>query len=239
MQVKVFKKMYLVILTIFVILMSSSCKNDDPFHAKESGDWIYTIDSCGEGNCAILGLTEVGKNKEVIVLPTEINDYKVNRYGKRKGYLFSPDIVFDNCKKLYFNSIEIADWVMIDSGNQELTVFIPNLQFLDYFGKKSNVTIRCMESISKFYEGDLQRSNYHYEAVNIEYYLDEDSCFFVDYVETGKIEVIPPKPFKDDYIFKGWYYNDIEWSFDNNLVDDYLNFNGILRLEAKWEKVIC
>ena len=118
MRVKVFKKMYLVILTIFVILMSSSCKNDDPFHAKESGDWIYTNDGFAKGHCGILGLTEAGKTREIIVLPTEIDGLKVVRYGKRKGYLFSPDIVFDSCKKLYCNSMEITDWVPIFPGNQ-------------------------------------------------------------------------------------------------------------------------
>ena len=244
MRVKVFKKMYLVILTIFVILMSSSCKNDDPFHAKESGDWIYTIDVCGEGECAILGLSEIGKTREIIVFPTEIEGLKVVKYGKQKGYKFSPDIVFDNCKKIYCNYSYITIRTSIIFGNQEMVGYFPHkfsgstMNPLCQCEKNSNATLYLSQDLYDYNKNIKNWVERECLVANIEYYLDDKNCFFVDNVEKGKIEIIPPKPFKDDLIFDGWYYNDIEWDFVNNLVEDYLDENNRLRLVAKWEKDI-
>lgn len=57
---------------------------------------------------------------------------------------------------------------------------------------------------------------------------------FVDYVESGKIEVIPPIPYKEGYIFDGWYLNDKKWDYDNFVFEDYSSEDKKLRLEAKW-----
>lgn len=50
--------------------------------------------------------------------------------------------------------------------------------------------------------------------------------------ETGKAEEPKTKPTKDDYDFGGWYYNDVEWDFNNVVESDMV-------LVAKWnEKVM-
>jgi len=68
---------------------------------------------------------------------------------------------------------------------------------------------------------------------NIEYHVD-DECFFVDNVENGKIEVIPPTPLKDGYTFNGWYVGEEKWDFDNNSVETYFDENNKLILIASW-----
>lgn len=239
MRVKVFKKMYLVILTIFVILMSSSCKNDDPFHAKESGDWIYTIDDCGEGHCAILGLSEIGKSKEIIVLPTEIEGLKVSKYGNKKGYLRSDDIVFEKCKKLYCNSLVLTVLASFANDGEFIDVFLPDkysqLHEL-YYSFYDDDNANLFFSFDSYMYGMNKFSSFGTKChiCNIEYHLNDENCFFVDNIESGKIEIIPPKPFKDGCVFDGWYYNDVKWDFNNNLVEDYFDENNRLRLDAKW-----
>ena len=238
-----YKKIIGLFLIVIFVLICSSCKNDNHFHAKESGDWIYSVDGCSNGQCALLGLSDIGKTKEVIVLPTEIDGLRVSRYGNKKGYIFSPDIVFDNCKKLYCNYSYITVCTGIEFENQEMEGFFPH-QFssssISLYGLcvyNPNATIFLSQDFYNYEKKYYSIDNENCFVANIEYYLDDENCFFIDNVESGKLEVIQPKPFKDGYVFEGWYINDIKWDFENNLVEDYFDENNHLRLEAKWEEL--
>jgi hypothetical protein len=57
-----------------------------------------------------------------------------------------------------------------------------------------------------------------FKISTISYYVDKDSCYFVDYVINDKVSVIPPDPYKEGYIFEGWYEDldySKEWDFNN------------------------
>ena len=178
-------------------------------------------------------------------MPTMIDGLFVECYGDKKGYRKTPTIVFDNCKKLYCNYSYITICTGIEFGNQEMEGFFPH----KYRSSSMYLFGACSEDLN----AELYVSNELYEyntkewicverecsIANIEYYMDEENCFFVDNVESGKIEVIPPTPLRYDnegYVFNGWFYNDIKWDFDNNLVEDYYDENNRLRLVAKWEE---
>lgn len=239
-----YRKIIFFFFIAFFVATASSCSNGKIFREIESGDWIYTTNYCAEGHCALLGLSEAGKTKDVIVMPTMLDGLKVSFYGKHKGYKSSPDIVFDNCKKIYCNSSYITIRTVIKFGNQKMKGFFPhkyNLSSMNLFCSCEN-----NPNASLYVSADLYNYNQKEKWVerecsiaNIEYYMDEENCFFVDNVESGKIEVIPPTPLRYDnegYVFEGWYYNDIKWDFENNLVEDYFDENNHLRLDAKWEK---
>ena len=239
-----YKKIISLFLIAFFVATTSSCSNGKLFREIESGDWIYTTNYCAEGHCALLGLSETGKTKDVIVMPTMLDGLIVYLYGNQKGYKSSPDIVFDNCKKLYCNYSYITICTGIEFGNQEMEGFFPqkyspssmDLFYVCSLNNKANLYLS-----KDLYEYNIKKLWVERECsiANIEYYMDEENCFFVDNVENGKIEVIPPTPLRYDnegYVFEGLYYNDIKWDFEKNLVEDYFDENNHLRLDAKWEK---
>lgn len=224
------KKIFLLLMTGILMLFMSSCtsKKGDRFHSQESGDWIYTTYHCG-GNCHILGLTEAGKEKTVLVVPTEIEGHPVSAFGKHIGYSYSPEIVFENCQKLYFNNYRIlTKRAILSSTSEAIQIYAPEAEYLYFVDLTSNVHLYTTASISKYTDSTC-------EVVNIEYYTG-DKLFFVDKVESGKIEVIPPLPLdlEEEKEFIGWYLGDTLWDF-NNSVEDFFNSENKLILNAKWE----
>lgn len=239
-----YKRLISLFFIVFFVATASSCRNGKLFREIESGDWIYTTNYCADGHCALLGLSETGKTKDVIVMPTMLDGLIVYLYGNQKDYRSSPNIVFDNCKKLYCNYSNITICTTFIFGNQEMEGFFPHkfsLSSMNIFCSCENNINACLFVSAELYDYNQKEKWVERECsiANIEYYMDEKNCFFVDNVESGKIEVIPPTPLRYDnegYVFEGWYYNDIKWDFENNLVEDYFDENNRLRLEAKWEK---
>ena len=224
------KKIFLLLMTGILMLFMSSCtsKKGDRFHSQESGDWIYTTYHCGN-NCHILGLTEAGKEKTILVVPTEIEGHPVSAFGKHIGYSYSPEIVFENCQKLYFNNSRyLSRRTKITSTSENIQIYAPDFRFWHIVELTTNVHICTPKSI-------VEQDSIEYEDVNIEYYTG-DKLFFVDKVESGKIEVIPPSPLdlEEEREFIGWYLGDSLWDF-NNSVEDFFNSENKLILNAKWD----
>ena len=80
---------------------------------------------------------------------------------------------------------------------------------------------------------------------NVEYYLDEESLFFVDYVENTIVNVEPRTPYKAGHTFIGWY-KDLEyteqWDFESdvipeNIYNDDNQLVNITKIYAQWEKI--
>ena len=229
----------IIFMLVFIIICCCTLSCADRFNVKESGDWLYQ--EIGNNYCAIMGLSTEGKNKKTLVLPTNIDLNIVEYIGYQYGHQRSGNLDLSNslCEKIYFNSSDISVHTEIIPSPLMIKVFIPNKNgLISRDAAKAFVTSsKSMIFLSKdYYEYNLQNNFIGKECFkgNIEYYLDDEDCFFVDNVENGKIEVMPPEPYKEGYKFDGWYNNDIEWDFVNNLVEDYLDENNRLRLEAKW-----
>ena len=87
------KKMMILSFGLLSILSITSCYDrNDPysrFYPEERGDWIIGHEK-GTNGCSILGLTEEGKKKDVLVLPLEIDGLEVDCIGEKKWHLTSP-----------------------------------------------------------------------------------------------------------------------------------------------------
>jgi uncharacterized repeat protein (TIGR02543 family) len=85
----------------------------------------------------------------------------------------------------------------------------------------------------------------------ISYYVDEEACYFVDYVINDKVSVIPPDPYRKGYKFDGWY-EDLtytkEWDFNTIInpisIEKYYDEESEIEIEyepvkvyAKWVKI--
>ena len=249
------KKMMILSFGLLSILSITSCYDrNDPysrFYPEERGDWIIGHEK-GTNGCSILGLTEEGKKKDVLVLPLEIDGLEIDCIGEKKWHLTSPEIVFDHCKKIYCNSLTPSVHTSISFGDQEIQGYFPLRYTSRIQTSLEDYTNANIFLSKKFFDYNKEKQEYEkekYHLANIEYQIDVDECYFVDNVESGKIEIIPPTPYKKGYKFDGWYLNSMftfdgvfigggmKWDFDNCLVEDYFNDDNRIVLKAKWDEV--
>ena len=89
-------------LTYASIKICKSLKREDKFNSVVSGDFVYTIMFTDKGHCRIIGLSEEGNKKEVLVFPSMLDGYIVDGLGARYWKKSSKEITITNAKKLYF-----------------------------------------------------------------------------------------------------------------------------------------
>jgi hypothetical protein len=99
----------------------------------------------------------------------------------------------------------------------------------------------CQEYYNHLVSLDLLQENY--VPVNVEYYTDEDTLYFVDNAEDALVNVIPPVPYKEGYEFVGWF-KDTDFNqpfvFDEDVIPtkQFDNENlliNITKIYAKWQ----
>lgn len=101
------KKIFVIFMSLMVIIPLVGCKNFNPFKPVTSGDFIYTYsdNDSAEGHCRIIGLSEEGKQKEVIIFPSILDGYMVDGLGGTWALgRSSGDIIITNAKKIYIPS---------------------------------------------------------------------------------------------------------------------------------------
>lgn len=245
-------------LMIIIEFMISACHfNEDPYDSVESGDFIYATNtycfSGKEGEVAITGLSEQGKKKEILVFPNMIDGHPIVAYGAKFGYENTGPITIENAKKVYFSNLFIDyDCVKtyFDYKVKDVEIFIGGV------GRKSQMTYYSFirKKVPIYVDSFLFNRDYNdigkdyiLKKSTISYFIDIESCFFVDYVENEKVNVIPPEPYKEGYIFDGWYKNleyTEKWDFDNDIVvplskekkfEEDVDYEPI-KLYAKWNE---
>ena len=96
------RRLYIIIMSIMIGSLSilAGCQNNDLEQYYESGDFIYRLE---DEKLYLDGLTEQGKQKETIVIPEEIDGYKVERMFYRAWIGGSEAVTFtsSNLKELY------------------------------------------------------------------------------------------------------------------------------------------
>lgn len=130
MKKKVFLKFNGFIVLVLLSLCMASCKfKTDPYGAVDSGDFIYATDGFrgdDEGWISIIGLSEQGKQKEVLVFPNMIDGHPVIQYGAQFVLKGSEPIEIENAKKVYFcNLFNDYDYVRTTFRyNRNVEIFI-------------------------------------------------------------------------------------------------------------------
>ena len=126
------------LLLIFILLSSLrvGCKNFDPFKPVISGDFTYTDQNCKEGHRRIIGLSEQGKTKEVLVFPTRIDGFIVDGLGSTFALgKTSGEITITNAKKIYLpvGYVMRTPLDFKSNKNEEINVYIIDELFIDIF----------------------------------------------------------------------------------------------------------
>lgn len=210
-----------------------SCKlNNDSFKSIEIGDFICATNITtfdGENDdVAIIGLSEEGKQKEVLIFPNMLDGHKVVKIGAQYVLKSSGPIESEMAKKVYFCNNSYAKYTNF----KKVDLYFKNAERYVALTSSSegNLWTFAISTINNYVENKIKEyanltpeSNYCIKTSNLNYYVDND-CYFVDYIENDKVSVIPPAPYKEGYTFDGWF-KDIEykekWDFDKDIVPLY------------------
>ena len=236
---------YFIIPTALVVSLkidlSSPNSKDDPSIGKEfvSNDFVckmayfYDLDETGtvkpertkHKGVRIMGLSEEGKQKEVVIIPKYIDEVIVEALGVgithsgvigeweeneilKKVYFPYPldtTLVFSKCKNL--NRI-IFNWHYSDRYIGDNPVYVSSY----HYNSEKDVT-NCFKDGGSGYV--------HFANVSYFYNYDNapnDNYYWIDDYDYGeKIDVIPPVPTRAGYTFGGWYKESEcinKWNFE-------------------------
>ena len=232
------KRILILAIVTIIGVASFGCKPSNESAYPVYGDFVYRIVTLQDGDkfISILGLSEEGKGKKIIVVPSRIDGYSV-RIGEsgflgHKGYWKSDNLekvyidygvpfysnIFDRCPKLE-KKIHIV-WNEYE--------YVANSKY--YVPKYDNGNVLMMANVSFYY-------NYH-GAQNKGFY-------WIDDLDNEKIDIIPADPIREGYRFDGWYKEEQcenKWNFEKDIVQakEYDENGNYLYKEtplfAKWVK---
>lgn len=217
------------------------------FTIRKSDDFIYKYkkDPDGTKHAVILDLTQQGKNKDVIIIPENINGYPVTQVGElRTRYKFSSP----NAKKVFlpyqllFTNIEISSY----------NIF--------YFYKTTYENVQGRRNPYLSVLKNTPELNTINNCSDVEYanliycynYDDSPSSgyYWIDWYDDELIWFQPPTPQRIGYVFAGWYKEPecrTPWNFEvdympkQNYNEDHYFGDGsmliITKLYANWEKI--
>ena len=253
-RIKVFS--LLIILLLNALCLISCGKQDKRF---EDGDFLYryVLDEMGDRGITIMSLSEQGKQKETIVIPTVIDDLPVKYFGDEFTYGYDGYLESENLKNIYIHS-QIERYINTESFYKlkELTIYcgysgyrlrklssdfsydIKIVLSRDSFNKWDELSEQDLTKVNLFKQLDFANVIYYYN-----YY--ENETFFVDDCDGTIVNVIPPEPIRQGYKFSGWYKESEcinKWDFEKDVVPSKeYDENGeyILKetkLYAKWEE---
>lgn len=248
------KKLVIIIgIILFVFIIFSYLILDNtitPLTSFTSGDFICTTRHCNNGYCRIIGLSEEGKKKEILVFPNVIKQYKVECIGI-KDIFKKNNIEITNAKKIYFTAdygidINASISYVLSNDEQKFEIYLTS-------GYSSFNTAELEQIYKELYvnnhtrlvtSGVFYSKDYRLSRANVLYLVD-DEIYFIDDCDGTVVSVIPPTPYKKGYNFVGWYKESEcinKWDFENDMIPSktYDEEGNYLfketRLYAKWEK---
>lgn len=241
---------YILIFTSLMLIILSGCALLDncSFNSSEiyaSGDVLYCyIDEVGGRsrirgkNVAICDLTNKGYEKEIIILPDELD-------GKPVIQLGHCDFMYQSSIGSYTQKIYLPPTILGIAGDVGGKLFlIDELSENFYICMPTDYNrIHVSQSIYDKYEGKFGRMIPY--IANTEYIVDGETYWLDDYDEPSLITA-PENPVKEGYEFAGWFKEpelENEWNFETDMVtgktydDDGEENINLTRLYAKWQKI--
>ena len=261
-----FKKI-IVLLTALIMIFTVAAMSACNGRIYESDYFRYEVRRNNDGSWVnIVGLTELGRQQRVLVIPKEISGHRVVLLGSMRtdggmpwggsprGYQWESD----NLEKIFLPTsvIDIADEILTVAPKLKRTIVL-HWQ-LELFNGGGNIdTFRIPIRVSRMaYEvATANQDNFIHGfsgvPANILFCLNyvtsiNHGIHWIDDVDYGElIYFIPPNPTRIGYSFVGWYRESqgiTRWNFEtdrlpNELLDD--NENAVFqetRLYARWER---
>ena len=233
---------------------------EEKYPEYESGDWRYAVrknkDGTKEGY--LIGFTEEGKQKECVVLPTELDGVTIvgicyryrtsimssSRVGKIESdclkRIYVPN-AYTYTKKDYANIVTLlpSDCLQIVWQDRNADTGWSVRIFMDkHYILADNL---CNSETEKWhYEGYVANVSYMHNYDN----APNDGYYWADNYENDLIKYIPPEPKREGYTFDGWYKDKEcteKWDFESDKTGGNIQYvfgyqyTGTY-LYAKWRK---
>ena len=221
------KKLLILLLCFVTLSTCNGCHKLEPI-----GDFECFVNN-NMNTVFVRGLSEEGKQKEVIMWPTDFGNYKVYIYHQ-DGYFCGQNfyVESENLKKMYFNTniIDISvSGHLIETCSNEVTYYIPSYQdeishFFHIYKDSSNDFYSYEDYLNRKAAGKQTNIN---KIANISYYYNYEKegyqTYFIDNVFNETIINIPPNPKRKGYTFDGWY-KEKEciniWDFEKEIIPE-------------------
>lgn len=233
----------LLIICLFTLVLSSCVGN--VYKTRSSGYFRYMVDSETK-EAMLVGLTEEGEQQETIIIPSQIDGYKLTTIGypvvvgPGMNTNYQIDMKSDKLKELYIPSsikfYSLKTYEFYQNLNTLNNIFIGDNSYSILMRHRDyNYNFQMYisnENMSNNYEtytnsyGINGKIDYSYLTIaNVVYYLNDDTedSYFVDDCDNEKIVNIPTDPVRDGYEFKGWYKEKEcinKWDFENDIVPE-------------------
>jgi len=184
----------------------------------------------------VFELTDLGKEQEILVVPSHIDGWRVEKLGRQMGYGGNSKLESEKCKKLYlpytlkyFNSGAVRG-LLLDEMVINSAEYMNNS--LSQIRSKKVVTLETY-SDTLFTESD------YYLKPNIYYHFNyEDSpnggYYWIDNIAGENLYVNPETPMREGYEFAGWY---LEPECENEWDDTFPSIEEELLLYADWKSI--
>ena len=233
---KILVSMFLLVFTICL----AGC-TEEPKKTYEDEYFTYSKNEYLNDELIYLtGLTEKGKEQEVLFIPSE---YDGNKVILKANSLITALVNFDSekLKKVYISEgMTGCGNLNVVNGYIEIIILSNNIESIPNRGQVFVTSEAFEREISKFIMPANVSYNWNYEgAPNSGYY-------FIDDYDNELIDYIPVDPVREGYKFVGWYKEKEctnEWDFENDTIpskvyntdNEYEYYETILY--AKWEKL--
>ena len=191
------------------------------FRTYTHGDWV--IMHSAEGECLIFDLSEEGKQKEVLIFPTEVAGRKVTgTYYEPSGWYHNGHCISAlNLKRLYFTEYtDLISLSIIVSGYQKFFIMYEFDDDLSDYIKDWTFYLKKTLPYKQINGAWPANVSYYYNYENAPfdgyYWLDD----YGDY-EAEIIKYPPQNPVREGYEFAGWYKEPEcvnKWNFETDLV---------------------
>ena len=234
-------KKILVSMFLLVFCLSLVGCSEEPKKSYEDEYFTYSKNEYLNDDLIYLtGLTEKGKEQEVLFIPSEYNGNKVII---KSNSLITTLVSFDSekLKKIYISEgMTGCGNLNVVNGYIEIIILSNDIESIPNRGQVFVTSEAFEREISKFIMPANVSYNWNYEcAPNSGYY-------FIDDYDNELIDYIPVDPVREGYKFVGWYKEKEctnEWDFENDTIpskvyntdNEYEYYETILY--AKWEKL--
>lgn len=221
---------------------------------KDIGDFAVTYTDAVSPTYFIVGISQSGKQKEELVIPSKINDIPVASLGSR---IATVCLESQNLKKLFWGGGHNINGSRLITGCDNLHTLVLTSAYFhkykDFFTEKKiyaflppgPMKIVLLDSVNECIPKECKKTfefYYDFSSPNVFYKYGYGSSFpnggyaWIDYLEPGdRIKTLPPAPQRAGYEFTGWYMDEqctTVADFESIVKED-----ADINLYAGWEKI--